>query len=429
MATGPNAVLALVGLIIFVGYLATLGFQRFRTPDILFLILLGVLIGPVLGLLSVDDLRAIAPIVSTLAIVLILFDGGLEIKLHELRQGVAQGSALGVLVFCITALLCAFVAHVFGGIRPVNALMLGMALGGAGVVIVLPLIQQMGAGKRAVTIVNLEAAVADVLVVVGVHTVAMAVALKLTDPLNFVQVILATFAIALVAGPAAGFGWARLMPKLRAGGPEYMLTLAAIFILYATVEFLGGSGPIAALGFGLVLGNSQRVQWTEPDVRESVRRPRRKKELVPVFGAGLHGFHQEIVFFIRTFFFVLLGIVLDLDVLRDPGFLLVGGLLTVAVVAGRWYGVHLLFRRSDLDAWDRKSIELMFPLGLAAAALSLVPFQTFGIPGTEDFGSYAAVVIVLTNAVSSALVFWYSRRQPAPMDDAPTAAAESSIYN
>lgn len=410
MVTEAGNVLAVVGLIIFCGYLATVGFRRFRTPDILFLILLGVLIGPTLNLLSVEDLRAVAPIVSTLAIVLILFDGGLEIKLQELRHGVAQGSALGLIVFSATALLCAFVAHMVGGITPVNALMLGMALGGAGVVIVLPLIQQMGASQRAVTVVSLEAAVSDVLVVVGVHTVAVAIALKLTDPINFTQTLLSTFAIALIIGPAAGFGWARLLPRVAGGGPEYMLTLAALFIVHAATEFLGGSGPIAVLGFGLVLGNSQVIEWKEPELSERARR-RRKKELVPVFGAGLQGFHQEMVFFIRTFFFVLLGIVLDLDAFRDSAFLLVGVLLTLAVVAGRWFGVHLLFRRSALDAWDRKSIELMFPLGLAAAALSLVPFQTFAIPGTEDFGSYAAVVIVLTNALSSGLVFFYSRRR------------------
>lgn len=415
MAAEPGAILAVVGLIIFFGYLATLGFQRFRTPDILFLIALGVVIGPVAGILAVEDLRAIAPIVSTLAIVLILFDGGLEIKLQELREGVAWGSALGVVVFGTTALLCAFVAHVFGGIRPINALMLGMALGGAGVVIVLPLIQQMGASHRAVTIVSLEAAVSDVLVVVGVHTVAIAVALKLTDPLNFTQAIITTFTVGTIGGLAAGFAWSRVLPMIRKGGPEYMLTLAGLFVVYAGVEYLGGSGPIAVLAFGLVLGNTRRLEWNEPDLSDRPQRARRRRqELVPVFGAGLQGFHQEIVFFIRTFFFVLLGIVLDLDAFFDPTFLLVGALLTAAVVAGRWFGVHLLFRRGALDAWDQKAIELMFPLGLAAAALSLVPFQTFGIPGTERFGSYAAVVIVLTNAVSSALVFWHSRRR-APM--------------
>lgn len=41
----------------------------------------------------------------------------------------------------------------------------------------------------------------------------------------------------------------------------------------------------------------------------------------------------------------------------------------------------------------------MFPTGLIAAALSVVPFQRYGLVETERFSDYAAVVIVTTNVL------------------------------
>ncbi len=130
------------------------------------------------------------------------------------------------------------------------------------------------------------------------------------------------------------------------------------------------------------------------------------------------------VFFIRAFFFVALGVTLHVNVFADPKFLGVGALLTVAVVAARYWGVMLLFwKGQEMEAWDRTAIVLMFPLGLAAAALSLVPWTRFGIEGTENFGDYAAVVIVLTNLAAAFLVYVAARgRAPVHASRAMPAA-------
>lgn len=426
VALDTNALLVAVGLMIFGAFLGSIVFRRYRLPDILFLIGLGVLLGPAFDFVDIGVFRTIAPLVGTIAIIIILFDGGLEIKVAELRTGVAQGAFLGLVVFVATTLLCALVARALAGQSVENAVILGMTFGGAGVIIVLPLIQRMGVDKRAQTVVSLEAATSDVLVVTGVFGLSAAVAFQETDPRSFVTTLVEHFSIGILAGVLVGYAWVTALKQFHERSYEYVLTLAVLFLTYAVVEFLHGSGPIAVLVAGLVLGNSQK-RLTLPDPGPRVR-TKRRWELTPVFGVDLRNFHQEMVFFVRAFFFTALGVTLDLDVFAEPRFLLVGLLLGVAVMAARWWGVTLLFWKSRLTQWDKLSISLMFPLGLAAAALSLVPSTRFGLPGTENFPAYAAVVIVTTNLMATVLVYLLSqpvfrRKIPGGLQ-APRSAAE-----
>lgn len=401
MALDVEGTLAVVGIMVVAAFLAHIGFRLWRLPEVLILIGLGVLLGPFWGIVDIDLFRTVAPLVATIAIIVILFDGGLEMQVAELRTAAADGAVLAVVVFSATAALCAAIAVVVLGMTLPIATLLGMAFGGAGVVIVVPLIQQLGVEERSVTVVSVEAAISDVFVIVGIYGLSTAIAVGHADPTSIAGRLVLVFAIGIVAGLAAGYGWARLLGTGHLKGYQYVLTLAALFLVHVAVEHLGGSGPLAVLAFGLVVGNSNRTR--EFVAARTFGHARPQTQQVPVFGKALVNFHHEVIFFIRAFFFVGLGVTLDIALFRQPNFLLAGALLALAVGAARAGGVLLLARR--YPAWDRTCIALMFPLGLAAAALSLVPFQRFGIEGTERFGSYAAVVIVFTNILSSLLVY------------------------
>ncbi len=65
-----------VGLIIFAAHFFTALFEKTRVPDVLPLIILGILIGPVLGVLSPDDFGYVGPLLSAIALILMLFEGG-----------------------------------------------------------------------------------------------------------------------------------------------------------------------------------------------------------------------------------------------------------------------------------------------------------------------------------------------------------------
>lgn len=391
-----------VGLMIVGAFFGSLVFRRFRIPDIVFLIGLGVILGPVTNFVDIEVFRAIAPLAGAVALIIILFDGGLEIRMEEIVRGVASGGLLGLIVFLATAVLCAGAAHVVAGMDWPHSLLLGMALGGAGAVIVIPLIQQMGVTERSQAIVSIEAATSDVLVVVGVVGLSTVMALREGDPASMTRNLVQTFAVGLSGGAVAGLLWAQGLKRFAERSYEYVLTMAILFLLYAVIEELRGSGALAVLAFGLVIGNTQKIER----VKAALGRGRsRAWRYAPVFHADLRNLHQEMVFFVRAFFFVALGVIINPEIVVTPRFLGLGLLLTLAVIVARLWGVMLLFGRSKMTLWDKVSISLMFPLGLAAAALSIIPYQRFGLEGARDFGSYAAVVILMTNILGSIAVF------------------------
>jgi potassium/hydrogen antiporter len=82
-------ILGLVGGLLVVAFLANRVFGLTRIPDVLVLMMLGVLLGPGLGLVQAGTLAKTTNLLGTLAIILVLFEGGLE---RELRDTIKHGT-------------------------------------------------------------------------------------------------------------------------------------------------------------------------------------------------------------------------------------------------------------------------------------------------------------------------------------------------
>lgn len=77
-------VVIFIGVLVFLAHLFVALFERTRIPDVLYLILIGVLIGPVLHIVTPEDFGKIGHVFTTIALIVILFEGGLELKLEQL---------------------------------------------------------------------------------------------------------------------------------------------------------------------------------------------------------------------------------------------------------------------------------------------------------------------------------------------------------
>jgi len=75
----------LTGVIITLGFVGNYLFKRTGIPDNLILILFGFLLGPVFKAIDPSSLAIIVPYLSTLSLLIILFDGGMSLKLYKMR--------------------------------------------------------------------------------------------------------------------------------------------------------------------------------------------------------------------------------------------------------------------------------------------------------------------------------------------------------
>ena len=76
----------LLGALIFVSHYFTSVFERRGVPDVLLLLLVGVILGPILGLVKADDFGIVQGMFTTVTLVFILFEGGLDLRFEVLQK-------------------------------------------------------------------------------------------------------------------------------------------------------------------------------------------------------------------------------------------------------------------------------------------------------------------------------------------------------
>lgn len=102
-------ILGLVGGLLVVAFLANRVFGLTRVPDVLGLMMLGVLLGPVMGLVQPGTLAKTTNPLGTLAIILVLFEGGLDLDLRDTLQHFPGSFLLATLAYIFSAALVAVV--------------------------------------------------------------------------------------------------------------------------------------------------------------------------------------------------------------------------------------------------------------------------------------------------------------------------------
>ena len=408
--TDPMVVFTAVAALIFLGFLGNLVFSRLRFNDTLLLIAVGVVLGPLLAVVDPGSMQQISSLVGPLALILILFDGGLALRLKEIVSGLGSAAVLGIVGFVLTAAgVGAVVAttlyndpSVPFSDRFLTGLILGSILGGTSALVVLPSLQHIKCQKKTATTLSLESALTDILVVVVTFTLISIAAAQAgdadgaggaggIDAQGVTSKLVITFAMSLFLGGLAGVLWLLAVPSVREKPFGYMLSLGVMFALYVLTEWLlrdvsSGGGPLAVLAFGIVLGNAGSMGRIGRRIGED-------------FGTGIKRFQGEISFLVRTFFFIYLGVLVDPAIFGDLHVWGVGLLVFAAMLAARYVAVVLVRRHVRLRG-DDLVLFTMMPRGLAAAVLAAIPFQQ-GVAGSEKFVGIAFLMLVFTNLLST----------------------------
>lgn len=388
-----EAVLGLIGVVILVGLAGEVGFRRTGIPSVLFLMGLGVVLGPVLGYADAAQVSSLAPYFGTLALLIILFDGGLNLQFMKVLQETPLALLYSVLVFTgsVVAIAGLYVWGLHG--QWLQGFLLGAILGGTAAAIILPVVSQLASLREPVRVlVSLDSAFSEVFVVV----IALALMGAFTEAggkFGVVREIFHSFFDALVLATLAGVVWARLLTWLAGQTLSYMLTLAAILVLYYVAEAVGASGAITILLFGLVLANMESLAGR-------LVRPLRVligyelDQAKFVLDEFLKRINEELSFLVRTFFYVLLGLIVDFS--KFNWTIVVWGSALFAVVFVVRIVATLVFGEAT-KSWspsERVLIAAMMPRGVATAVMAFLPASA-GIPGTESFPMYALTVIAL----------------------------------
>lgn len=387
-------IIALVGITIFAGFLASLFFQRTKIPDVLFLIFLGMLVGPVFGYIDSTSLLAFAPLIGTIALIIIVFEGGLKLDFYCVIKELPHATAFTAIVCILTAIFSTIFTF-FLGFPLLQGLLLGFIVAGTSYEIIVPLVNRLNVSSETKTFLNLESTINDSITIIAAIALVQLISLKTFDVIDPFQKIASAFSIAIVLGFLAAFAWAKIMGYLRDKPYHYLLTIASAFLLYVTAEVLGGNGITAILVFGLALANYNTIM-AALNINSQFK-----------IDYSVETMQTEVSFFVRTMFFVYMGLVFDLTAFNSQ-LIIVAFAIFFAILTARLISVKLLLKFDKSMKESKSVIMAMLPRGLATAVLASLPLA-FGLK--LDFTNIILLVVILTNVFATIAVFYFENNQ------------------
>jgi NhaP-type Na+/H+ or K+/H+ antiporter len=359
---------------------AALGCQwlawRLKLPAILFLLLTGILVGPVLGLL--DPLEMFGPLLMplvSLAVALILFEGSLTLHLSEWREIGSVVHRLVTIGALSTWVVIAVATHWLLGFDWLLAILFGSLTLVTGPMVIVPMLRVVRPKASIANILRWEGIVIDPIgALLAVVVYSFIIARASGD--GWSQSLL-TFGGVIVCGSLCGIagGWVLGTIIRRQWLPEYLHNLAALAavlgIFIAANEVMNESGLLAVTLMGMWLANMKGV-----DVRDILHF---KENLSVLLISGL---------------FILLAARLDLNALIALGPLVLILLLIIQLIA-RPLNVMLSTAGSSLSWRERALLAWIAPRGIVAAAVSAI----FAIRLDEAGHEGALLLVPLTFAV------------------------------
>lgn len=388
-----EAVLIGIGALVFAAHLFQAVFERTRVPDVLPFFVIGLLVGPTSGIVTPEAFGQLGGVFSTVVLTIILFEGGLNLRVRDLLHSMELGARLTIYSFVAALLLLPAVTMPLLGFSWIEGLMAGAILGGTSSAVVVPMVAKLPMSEKTRTALFLESSLSDVLCIVVTLALADSIRAPELRPGLMVGRVLSTFLLATLVGAAGGLLWSAILEKVHDLEHSISTTPAFLLIVYGVSETLGFSGAISALAFGITLGNIKDLAPLGPLSRLAAFRPVAVSEVEKaVFG--------EIVFLMKAFFFVYIGLHIRLG---DPRTFLIAALVSAAIYVARIPVIRLAFDRSS-PRDDASLAAVLAPKGLAAAVLAAVPTR-FGFLHGPQIEALSYGVVFTTIVITSALVF------------------------
>jgi len=399
--------LAIFGVLLATCVLLKRSIDRIGIPVALLFLVLGMLAGSEgLGKIAFEDYQ-LAFRLGTVALIIILFDGGLNTKWTSVAKGIAPASILATFGVIFTAALTAVGAYLLGLPWPL-ALLLGAVVSSTDAATVFAVLR----GSRLLlrpklnATLELESGLNDPMAVILTITLTEALLtgtaqlwhLLYSVPLE----LLIGAAIGVSIGYAARFSLAKA--RLTTAGLYPILTLAAAFLAFGTATIAHGSGFLAVYVCALILGNGH----------------------LPARGSLIR-VHDTIAWLSQIGMFLMLGLLVFPSRLLDAAPTGLGIALILTFIA-RPVAVALCLFPFRFPPTQLAYIGWVGLRGAVPVILAVFPVLAKA-PGADEIFNIVFFVVVANAILPGSTVRYLTRRWNLSLTQRPTPAAALEIHS
>jgi potassium/hydrogen antiporter len=387
---GLEGILVLAGVLVLVSVLASKASGRLGIPAMLIFLALGMLAGsegP--GGIEFDDAQ-LAQSVGIVALVLILFSGGLDTSWQSIRPVLRSGVLLATLGVALTALTVGVFAAAVSELTWRQGLLLGAVVSSTDAAAVFAVLRSRGVPLRedVRSLLELESGSNDPMAVfLTVGLVAL-----LTGEMEGGAVLLIP-AFLLQMGLGAAFGllmskgmvWLLNWIQLGQDGLYPVLSLALIVLTYGGTAYVGGNGFLAVYVAGVVMGNS-----------------------VFIHKRSLTRFHDGLAWLGQIVMFLTLGLLaFPSEIVGVVG---VGLLVSVfLILVARPVAVYLVLLFSRIDMRGRTLISLVGLRGAVPIILATFPLVA-DVPNANVIFDLVFFIVLTSALLQGSTIPWMARR-------------------
>jgi NhaP-type Na+/H+ or K+/H+ antiporter len=356
-----------IAIALAMGMIAQSAARHIKIPGIVLLLLCGVVLGPDgINIIRPDLLGDALPILVGFAVAVILFEGGMNLRLARLRQEgrtIRQLISIGALVTAIGGTLT---TKIFLHWDWNTAILFGILVIVTGPTVITPLLRRIKLRQSVATVLEAEGILLD-----AIGAIVAVVALEVVvSPSGFTFlaspfIILGRLFVGGLIGIIGGFimAWLLSIRKLVPEGLENVFTLSLVFALFQISNVLSHeSGIVAVTIAGMVVGNRKTI----------VRRE-------------LMEFKEQMTVMLIGMLFILLAADVRMSAVLSLGW---GGIYTVLILMFviRPLNIFTGTVNSKLTIKQKILLAWIAPRGIVAAAVAsyfAIELEKHGIDGSQ----------------------------------------------
>jgi|Deesub1362A_J573_1020465.scaffolds.fasta_scaffold00146_2 NhaP-type Na+/H+ or K+/H+ antiporter len=376
---GQEYYIGVLALILIIGVGAQIVGKHFRIPSILFLLITGLLLGPLgLGYVRPEFFEgAIRPIVEA-AVIIIVFEGSIGIDLKTIKKISREATMLVSVGGVITFLGVSLGARYIVGMEWMTAMLVGGILMATGPTVIAPLVRHMKVKRKVGKILELEGVLNDAIAVIVSATIFELIIadVGLGEGIEVIgiEVILQKIVTGFLIGMFGGYLMNHALSLSKIGRQTArLLALAFVMGLYMMSNTMANaSGLFAVASCGLVMGTfgSRYIE----DIRE---------------------FKEDLSVILLSVIFILLAAYFNPDDIINLGFRGIG-LIIILMFVIRPISVFLSTSISkSLTKKEKLFISMMGPKGVVPASLAVFYTLQIGEQGLIIGLIFIAVILTV----------------------------------
>ncbi len=373
-----DRLILVAGILLLLGIVSSKLSARLGIPVLVLFLLLGMVAGSEgIGGIAFEN-YPLAHGIGTLALALILFDGGLRTPFTAVRAAWKPSLVLATVGVVITAVVTGLAASWILGLSPLQGMLLGSVVSSTDAAAVFSVLRSGGIGlpKRLSAILEIESGSNDPMAIFLTIGCIELLAQPETGPSALLGLFASQMLLGTVIGITMGHFGARMVNRieLTAAGLYPVLVSTVCLLTFGIAAQLGGSGFLATYLAGMTIGN-QKI----------------------VFRGGILVYHDALAWFSQIVMFVILGLLsFPSRLLSVSGQAMLIGLVLIFVARPLAVSLSLLPFRMR---W--RELSLLSWVGLKGAVpITLATFPL--MMGTPQAGLLFDVVFFIV--VMSALV-------------------------